>query len=68
MRGGRDGGRPWSADGGVTDLGAREALLEAGARRVVVVRALTEADELGAVAAAMKARLLEAAAPGRAAG
>ena len=55
--------RPWSADGGATDLDALGAVVEAGARRVVVVRALTEARDPGAVAAAMKARLLEAAAP-----
>ena len=55
--------RPWFADGGVTDLDALDAVLEAGARRVVVVRALTEARDPAAVAAAMKARLLQAAAP-----
>jgi thiamine-phosphate pyrophosphorylase len=53
--------RPWFADGGVTDLDALEAVIEAGARRVVVVRALTEARDPGSVAAAMKARLLDAA-------
>ena len=55
--------RPWFADGGVTDLDALDAVIGAGARRVVVVRALTDAREPGAVAAAMKARLAEAASP-----
>ena len=52
--------RPWFADGGITDLDALDRVIEAGARRVVVVRALTEASDPGAVARAMKQRLVAA--------
>ena len=50
--------RPWFADGGITDLDALEEVLAAGATRVVVVRALTEASDPRAAAAAFKQRLL----------
>ncbi|GAB7189818.1 thiamine phosphate synthase [Kineococcus sp. NUM-3379] len=53
---------PWFAIGGI-DLGTLEEVLDAGARRVVVVRALTEADDPGAAAAEFARRLREAPAP-----
>jgi thiamine-phosphate pyrophosphorylase len=49
-------GRPWFAIGGV-DLGGLDRVLETGARRVVVVRAITEADDPAAAAAAFAGRL-----------
>jgi thiamine-phosphate pyrophosphorylase len=48
--------RPWFAIGGI-DLDNLEQVLEAGATRVVVVRALTGAADPRAAAAAFKARL-----------
>jgi thiamine-phosphate pyrophosphorylase len=48
--------RPWFAIGGI-DEGNLEDVLEAGARRVVVVRALTEAADPRAAAARLAARL-----------
>ena len=48
--------RPWFAIGGI-DLGNLDQVLDAGARRVVVVRAITEADDPGAAAVALAARL-----------
>jgi len=51
-----EGARPWFAIGGI-DAGNLGEVLDAGARRVVVVRALTEADDPGAAAAEF-ARLL----------
>ncbi|MGP4042691.1 thiamine phosphate synthase [Streptomyces sp. 2A115] len=51
--------RPWFAIGGI-DLGNLDEVLEAGARRVVVVRAITEADDPGAAAAEFVKRLREA--------
>ena len=48
--------RPWFAIGGI-DESNLDQVLEAGARRVVVVRALTEAADPGAAAARLKARL-----------
>jgi thiamine-phosphate pyrophosphorylase len=51
--------RPWFAIGGI-DLGNLDQVLEAGARRVVVVRAITEADDPGAAAAEFAKRLREA--------
>ena len=48
--------RPWFAIGGI-DLDNLDQVLEAGASRVVVVRALTEAADPRATAAAFKARL-----------
>ncbi|MEQ4518375.1 thiamine phosphate synthase [Pseudarthrobacter sp. B907] len=56
-----DGGRvagvvPWFAIGGI-DLGNVEQVVEAGARRVVVVRAITEADDPAGAARALLASL-----------
>jgi thiamine-phosphate pyrophosphorylase len=48
--------RPWFAIGGI-DHERLDAVLDAGARRVVVVRAITEADDPRAAAAALAARL-----------
>jgi thiamine-phosphate pyrophosphorylase len=48
--------RPWFAIGGI-DLERLDEVLEAGARRVVVVRAITDADDPRAAAAAFAARL-----------
>jgi thiamine-phosphate pyrophosphorylase len=48
--------RPWFAIGGI-DLANLGEVLERGARRVVVVRALTEAADPGAVAAELARRL-----------
>ena len=53
---GPGGARPWFAIGGI-DLGNLDQVLDAGASRVVVVRAITEADDPGAAAAALAARL-----------
>jgi thiamine-phosphate pyrophosphorylase len=52
----RHPGRPWFAIGGI-GLANLDDVLAAGARRVVVVRAITEADDPGAAAAAIAARL-----------
>ena len=51
--------RPWFAIGGI-DAGNLDEVLEAGARRVVVVRALTEASDPHAAAADLARRLAEA--------
>jgi thiamine-phosphate pyrophosphorylase len=51
------GGRPWFAIGGI-DLARLDGVLAAGARRVVVVRAITEASDPQAAAAALRARLV----------
>ncbi|MBN0043878.1 thiamine phosphate synthase [Streptomyces actuosus] len=48
--------RPWFAIGGI-DHGNLDRVLDAGARRVVVVRAITEADDPGAAAAELAKRL-----------
>jgi thiamine-phosphate pyrophosphorylase len=53
--------RPWFAIGGI-DAGNLDEVLEAGARRVVVVRALTEAADPHAAAADLARRLAAAAA------
>lgn len=53
---GLGGERPWFAIGGI-DLGNLDEVLSAGARRVVVVRAITEAADPGAAAAALRSRL-----------
>ncbi|MBV2362427.1 thiamine phosphate synthase [Streptomonospora nanhaiensis] len=53
-------GRPWFAIGGI-DLGNLDQVLAAGARRVVVVRAITEADDPRAAAAEFRRRLEAAA-------
>ncbi|MER6832955.1 thiamine phosphate synthase [Streptomyces sp. P9-2] len=52
--------RPWFAIGGI-DLANLDQVLDAGARRVVVVRAVTEADDPGAAAAELAGRVREAA-------
>ena len=51
--------RPWFAIGGIDESNLDE-VLAAGARRVVVVRALTEASDPHAAAARLKARLVQA--------
>ncbi|MGQ0465419.1 MAG: thiamine phosphate synthase [Sporichthyaceae bacterium] len=51
--------RPWFAIGGI-DLERLPEVLETGARRVVVVRAITDADDPGAAAAAFAAALRKA--------
>ncbi|MET7364217.1 thiamine phosphate synthase [Streptomyces sp. NPDC005566] len=48
--------RPWFAIGGI-DAGNLDEVLDAGARRVVVVRAITEASDPAAAAAALAARV-----------
>ncbi|WP_256104416.1 thiamine phosphate synthase [Streptomyces sp. ODS05-4] len=50
--------RPWFAIGGI-DAGNLDQVLDAGARRVVVVRALTEADDPAAAAADLAKRIRE---------
>jgi len=52
--------RPWFAIGGI-DAANLDEVLEAGARRVVVVRVLTEASDAYAAAADLKRRLLQCA-------
>jgi thiamine-phosphate pyrophosphorylase len=56
---GLDTDRPWFAIGGI-DLGNLDQVIEAGARRVVVVRAITDADDPGAAAAQFASRLRSA--------
>ncbi|UFR04985.1 MULTISPECIES: thiamine phosphate synthase [Streptomyces] len=51
--------RPWFAIGGI-DLGNLDQVLDAGARRVVVVRAITEAEDPAAAAAEFAKRLRDA--------
>jgi thiamine-phosphate pyrophosphorylase len=53
------GTRPWFAIGGI-DLGNLDEVLAAGARRVVVVRAITDAVDPGAAAAEFADRLAPA--------
>jgi thiamine-phosphate pyrophosphorylase len=48
--------RPWFAIGGITESNLGE-VLDAGARRIVVVRAITDAPEPGAAAGRLAARL-----------
>ncbi|MGW1141911.1 thiamine phosphate synthase [Streptomyces zhihengii] len=48
--------RPWFAIGGI-DAGNLDEVLDAGARRVVVVRAITEADDPGAASAELAKRI-----------
>ncbi|MFH8367282.1 thiamine phosphate synthase [Streptomyces sp. NPDC018031] len=57
----RQPARPWFAIGGI-DAANLDEVLDAGARRVVVVRAITEADDPGAAAAALAERVRAAAA------
>ncbi|MGW7685710.1 thiamine phosphate synthase [Kribbella sp. NPDC054772] len=56
---GRRQSKPWFAIGGI-DLERLDEVLEAGATRVVVVRAITAADDPGAAAAEFTRRLREA--------
>jgi thiamine-phosphate pyrophosphorylase len=51
--------KPWFAIGGI-DLGRLDQVLEAGGQRVVVVRAITQADDPEAAAAEFARRLREA--------
>lgn len=48
--------RPWFAIGGI-DAGNLDEVLDAGARRVVVVRAITEADDPAAATAELAKRI-----------
>ncbi|MFI6105101.1 thiamine phosphate synthase [Streptomyces sp. NPDC051310] len=50
--------RPWFAIGGI-DADNLDEVLDAGARRIVVVRAITEADDPAAAAAALAKRVRE---------
>ncbi|MFI8966694.1 thiamine phosphate synthase [Streptomyces sp. NPDC053493] len=50
--------RPWFAIGGIDETNLDE-VLDAGARRIVVVRAITEADDPGAAAASLAKRIRE---------
>ncbi|MGK5549788.1 thiamine phosphate synthase, partial [Streptomyces sp. URMC 127] len=50
--------RPWFAIGGI-DAGNLDEVLDAGARRIVVVRAITEADDPGEAAAQLAERVRE---------
>ncbi|KAF0648471.1 MULTISPECIES: thiamine phosphate synthase [Streptomyces] len=50
--------RPWFAIGGV-DAGTLDEVLDAGARRIVVVRAITEADDPAAATADLARRVRE---------
>jgi thiamine-phosphate pyrophosphorylase len=49
--------RPWFAIGGIESLARLEEVIAQGASRVVVVRAITEAEDPGAAAAAFARRL-----------
>jgi thiamine-phosphate pyrophosphorylase len=49
--------RPWFAIGGIETLDRLDTVIARGARRVVVVRALTEAEDPGAAARAFRDRL-----------
>ncbi|MCP9946158.1 thiamine phosphate synthase [Streptomyces somaliensis] len=62
-----DQDRPWFAIGGI-DAGNLDEVLDAGARRVVVVRAVTEADDPAAAAADLARRIRERTAGARPAG
>ena len=54
-------GRPWFAIGGIENLARLDQVIERGARRVVVVRMITEAEDPGAAARAAADRLAAAA-------
>lgn len=54
----RGGERPWFAIGGI-DLGSVREVIAAGARRIVVVRAIRDAADPGAAAAALRSALEE---------
>jgi thiamine-phosphate pyrophosphorylase len=58
----RRSAKPWFAIGGI-DAGRLDQVIEAGAGRVVVVRAITEADDPEAAARALRGRLTAAAVP-----
>jgi len=49
--------RPWFAIGGIETLDRLDEVISRGARRAVVVRAITEAEDPGAASAAFAARL-----------
>jgi thiamine-phosphate pyrophosphorylase len=49
--------RPWFAIGGIESVDRLDEVIAHGARRAVVVRAITEAEDPGAAAAAFAARL-----------
>ena len=49
--------RPWFAIGGIESVARLDEVIAHGARRVVVVRAITEAEDPGAAAASFAARL-----------
>jgi thiamine-phosphate pyrophosphorylase len=51
--------RPWFAIGGIENLERLDQVLALGAQRVVVVRAITEAEDPGAAASAFAQRLRE---------
>ena len=53
-------GRPWFAIGGIESLSRLDEVIAHGARRVVVVRAITDADDPGAAARAFADRLADA--------
>lgn len=53
-------GRPWFAIGGIETLGRLDEVIAHGARRAVVVRAITEAEDPGAATAGFAARLAAA--------
>lgn len=53
----RQHARPWFAIGGIETLDRLDQVIAAGARRAVVVRAITQAEDPGAAAAAFAARL-----------
>jgi thiamine-phosphate pyrophosphorylase len=53
---GREPARPWFAIGGI-DEARLDDVLAAGAQRIVVVRAITEADDPAAAAARLRSRL-----------
>jgi thiamine-phosphate pyrophosphorylase len=53
----RDDARPWFAIGGIESLQRLDEVMAHGARRVVVVRAITEAADPGAAARAFADRL-----------
>jgi thiamine-phosphate pyrophosphorylase len=54
-------GRPWFAIGGIEDLERLDEVISHGARRVVVVRALTQAEDPAAATCAFASRLAAAA-------
>jgi thiamine-phosphate pyrophosphorylase len=56
----RQDDRPWFAIGGIETLGRLDDVIARGARRAVVVRAITQAEDPGAAAAAFAGRLADA--------